>query len=180
MKKLLCIFFALMHMQSFTQEDYTLKPPRDYEKNPAKNSAYVELGGNGGLYSLNFERIYLYKNNLKLSARFGFCPQLYDYYFEQIYILENNLILFSNPHHLEFGIGSTMQRRYNEHCNQPNEYFWENLWFGVFRCGYRFQKQDDGFFLRAGITPVLMEKTDCGFNPNYFQGWLGVAVGMNF
>jgi len=162
------------------QDDYTGPKARDYSKNPAKNAAFIELGGNAGLYSLNFDRIYYYKEKLKISARLGFAPHFNGIYIEQIYLLENNFILFSNPHHLELGLGATMQRRYNERPKQIDNYFWENIAFGVARCGYRYQKQDDGFFARAGLTPIFMSSDAEGFHSNYFQFWAGVSVGVSF
>jgi len=171
------IFFAISLK---SQDDYVLNAPRDYSKKPAKNAAFIELGGNAGLYSLNFDRIYVYKEKTKLSIRLGFAPEPHGFYFEQGYVIENNIILFSNPHHLEIGTGITLQRRYNEKPNLPDNYFWENILFGVLRTGYRFQKQDDGLFLKAGITPIIIRQSAEGFQPNYFQFWIGAAVGMSF
>lgn len=162
------------------QEDYTGQAARDYSKNPAKTAGFIELGGNAGLYSLNIDRIYLYKEKLKMSARLGFAPHFNGIYIEQEYVLENNFILFTNPHHLELGIGATMQRRYNERPNEPDNYFWENILFGVARCGYRYQKQDDGLFVRAGLTPIFMSNDAEGFHSNYFQFWAGVSLGVSF
>ena len=126
------------------------------------------------------KNIYFYKEKLKVSTRLGFAPAPNGRYFEQIYIVENNFILFKNPHHLELGLGVTMQRRYNERPNLPDNYFWENIWFSIWRCGYRFQRQDDGFFVRAGLTPAIMSKDAEGFHSNYFQFWAGVSVGVSF
>jgi len=174
----LLVFGAKTTLKS--QDDYVLKPPRDYLKDPAKNAGFIELGGNAGLYSLNFDRIYLYKEKLRLSARLGFAPEPQGFYIEQVYVAENNLILFSNPHHLEIGLGATMQRRYNERPNEPDNYFWENIWFGILRCGYRYQKQDDGFFFKAGLTPAIMSKDALGSHPEYFRFWAGVSIGMSY
>ena len=101
-------------------------------------------------------------------------------YIEQIYVVENNFILLKNPHHLELGLGMTLQRRYNERPNQIDNYFWENIVFGVARFGYRYQKQDDGIFVRAGVTPIIMSNDAEGFHSNYFQFWGGVSVGVSF
>lgn len=177
---LFLVVFLMMMQFVKSQDEYSLKPPRDYTKDPAKNAGFIELGGNAGLYSLNFDRIYLYKERLKMSARFGFAPEPHGYYFEQVYLAENNFILFSNPHHLEIGLGATLQRRYNERPNEPDNYFWENIWFGIFRCGYRYQKQDDGLFFRAGLTPAIMSKDAEGKHPNYFRFWLGASIGVSF
>lgn len=176
----LSALLVLCCLLSKAQDDYTGPAARDYSKKPAKTAAFIELGGNAGLYSLNIDRIYLYKEKLKLSARLGFAPHFNGIYIEQEYVLENNFILFTNPHHLELGLGATMQRRYNERPNQIDNYFWENIVFGVARCGYRYQKQDDGFFVRAGLTPIFMSKDAEGFHANYFQFWAGVSLGVSF
>ncbi len=180
MLRFLSIIFLGAAFSLSAQDDYVLKPPRDYNLNPAKFATFIELGGNGGLYSLNIDRIYYYKEQLKLSARLGFAPMFNGIYIEQAYIAEQNFILFKNPHHLEVGLGATLERLYNEKPNQPNQYFWENLVFGVTRCGYRYQKQDDGFFLRTAITPIIMSHDALGSHPNYFRFWAGVSVGVSF
>lgn len=178
------IFFlvtALLYgLFTFAQDDYSLKPPRDYEKKPAKTAGFIELGGNAGLFSLNVDRIYYYEEKFKMSARLGFAPHFNNIYIEQIYVVENNFILFKNPHHLELGIGTSVQRRYNERPNEIDNYFWETLIFGTGRLGYRYQKQDDGFFLRVAVTPVVMSNDALGFHGDYFQFWAGVSVGVSF
>jgi hypothetical protein len=175
-----CLIFILCNLITRAQDDYALHPPRDFNKKPAKNAAFIELGGNAGLFSLNIDRIYYYREKLKISGRLGFAPHFNGIYIEQIYIVENNFIFFKNPHHLELGLGATLQRRYNERPNEPDNYFWENILFSVARCGYRYQKQDDGFFVRAAITPAMMSSDAEGFHSNYFQFWAGVSVGVSF
>ena len=181
LKNSYCLFFFLIFsLLSRAQDDYAGPIGRDYSKKPAKTAGFIELGGNAGLYSINIDRIYYYKENLKLSARLGFAPHLNTIYIEQEYVAENNFIFFKNPHHLELGLGMTVQRRYNERPNQIDNYFWENILFGVARCGYRYQKQDDGFFVRAALTPIFMSNDALGFHSNYFQFWGGVSVGVSF
>ena len=177
---LISALFLFLVFISKAQDDYAHRTPRDYSKKPAKNAGFIELGGNAGLYSLNFDRIYYYKDKLKISARVGFAPHFNGIYIEQEYVLENNFILFTNPHHLELGLGATLQRRYNERPGQIDNYFWENILFSVWRCGYRYQKQDDGFFFRAGLTPVVMSHDEEGFHSNYFQFWAGASFGISF
>jgi len=177
---LILTFLSFLGLNAFAQDDYALPTPRDYKKNPAKTAGFIELGGNAGLYSLNIDRIYYYKEKLKMSVRGGFAPHFNGIYIEPICVLENNFILFQNPHHLELGLGATLQRRYNERPGYTDDYFWENILFSVWRCGYRYQKQDDGFFIRAGLTPAVMSNDALGFHPDYFQFWAGVSVGVSF
>lgn len=174
------IIISFVCVNCFSQDDYTMKPPHNYEVNPAKTALFIELGGNAGLYSLNADRIYYYKPNFKLSARVGISAVPQSYYIHQTYVIEQNVILFQNPHHLECGVGVTLQRQYNGHCTSPNDLFWESIWYGTARLGYRYQKQEDGFFLKTGITPAISQKSDCGFDHSYFQLWFGVAVGVSF
>jgi hypothetical protein len=171
------IFFSLAIK---SQDEYVLKSPRNYAENPAKNAVFIELGGNSGLYSVNFDKIYYYKKSLKLSGRLGFSPHFNGIYIEQSYVAEQNFILFKNSHHLEIGFGLTVQRRYNEQIHWPQHFFWENILFSVWRCGYRYQKQDGGLFARVALTPALMSKDAEGFHANYFQFWAGASIGMCF
>jgi hypothetical protein len=183
------IFFSLLLLQfSFftltsqvNDPDYVLKNPRDFSKDPARNANFIELGGNGGLYSINFDRIFLYKENFKISGRAGFNIFPVGYQIEQSYLLENNYIFFKNPHHLEIGPGLTLQEKYNPSCANDSIYKWESVWFAMMRVGYRYQKQEDGFFFRAAVLPIFYTKNSCysEFPPtNWF--WAGVAVGVSF
>ncbi len=176
----LCLIFVLFTRIAFSQDDYHLKPPRDYDKSPAKNAAFIELGGNGALYSLNYDRIYYYKEKIKLSARLGFAINPRGKLIEQGYVIEQNMILLPNPHHVEAGLGVSIQRQYNERCYTVGEYKWENILYAAARLGYRYQKQDDGLFLRVAITPIFMQQSDCGFDAFYFQVWGGISIGMSF
>lgn len=161
-------------------EDYVQPSPRDYSKHPAKNAGFIELGGNAGLYSLSFDRIYHYREKLKCSGRVGFTPLPNGLYFEQAYVLEHCFVLLKNPHHLELSLGATMQRRYNEKPDNTGAYAWENIWFSVWRCGYRYQRQDEGVYFRAGLTPAIMSHDALGFHPGYFQLWGGLSIGTSF
>ena len=176
------LLLSIGAVKALAQEpEYAIpRPPRDYEKDPAKNAMFIELAGNAGLFSLNYERLYLYREKFRMGARAGLAPNFNGIYVEQVYLLENNFIFFKNPHHLELGLGATMQRRYNERPGTTDSYFWENIFLSVWRCGYRYQKQDDGFFLRAGLTPVFMSRDALGFHPDYFLMWGGASIGMSF
>ncbi len=179
------IFYSLfllffIPLSILAQEDYNLKSTRDYKLKPSKTACFIELGGNAGLYSINVDRIYFYRPNLKISGRVGFAINMNSIYYEPIIVVENNFIFLKNPHHLELGLGGTLQRRYNEKPNQPDIYNWENILFSVWRFGYRYQKQDDGLFFRTAITPIITSNDALGFHPNYFQFWIGISIGMSF
>jgi len=71
---LICIFYITNAAYS---QDSTLTINEDQ-----RNSLYFELGGNGGLYSLNYERIIVSQKKFRLSGRAG-----------ASYVLRRNLII---------------------------------------------------------------------------------------
>lgn len=172
---------ALLRGQIKDDDIYVLEKPRDYSKDPARTATYIELGGNGAIYSLNLDHILLYKEKLKISGRAGIAIYPNGYRMEQAYILENNYILFSNPHHLEIGPGLTLQRKFQETCSDTTKASWESLYYGMFRVGYRYQKQEDGFFFRFGILGIPYKKDDCGVEiPPQNKFWVGISVGISY
>lgn len=178
---ILCFLISSVLQAQIKETEYVLDTPRDYKKYPALNSNYIEILGNGGLYSLNFDRIFLYRPAFKISGRAGAMIWPNGYNIEQGYVVENNYIFFNGDHHLEIGPGLTLQRKYNPSCKDTITYKWESIWFGMFRLGYRYQKESDGFFFRFGLTPIFYRKYDCREDlppPNWF--WLGIAVGMSY
>ena len=178
------IFFSVLLKGQIKHDDYVLEKPRDYNKFPALNANYIELLGNGGLYSLNFDRIFVSRKNFKISGRVGANIWPVGYKIEQAYVVENNYIFFGGDHHFEIGPGLTLQRKFNPVCSDTSEfpkYSWENVWFGMFRLGYRYQKEEEGFFFRFGLTPILYRKYNCATDippSNWF--WLGIAVGVSY
>lgn len=183
LKKLIIFFFLLVtaaHAQ-IKETEYVLETPRDYKKFPALNSNYIEILGNAGLYSLNFDRIFLHREQFKISGRIGANIWPVGYNIEQAYVVENNYIFLPSPHHVEIGPGLTLQRKFNPSCTDTTTYKWESVWFGMFRLGYRYQKDEDGFFFRFGLTPIFYRKYPCAVDippKNWF--WLGIAIGMSY
>lgn len=178
---LLAAFIAKSQVKD---DDYVLRTPRDYDKDPARSANFIELLGNAGLYSLNTDYIFLYRNQFKISGRLGGNIFPTGYYIEQAYVIENNYIFLPNPHHIEVGPGLTLQRKYNVSCTDSTVTHWESFWFGMFRIGYRYQQQEDGFFFRAGFTPIFYRKNDCNCDSPILTGgkwfWAGLAVGVSF
>lgn len=183
MKKLIIFFYLSVTAASaqIKETEYVLETPRDYNKDPARTATFLELGGNGSLYSINFDHIFFYKEKIKISARPGFAIFPNGYHIEQAYVIENNYILFSNPHHLEIGPGLTMQRKFQTSCRDSTQDIWENLFYGMVRVGYRYQRQEDGLFFRIGILGIPYKKDDCGTQiPPKNILWLGISIGISY
>ena len=178
---ILFVLLATISVAQIKETEYVLENPRDYNKDPARTATFLELGGNGSLYSINFDHIFLYREMLKVSGRVGFAVYPNGYHLEQAYVLENNYILFSNPHHLELGPGVTLQRKFQTSCRDSTQDIWESLWYGMLRVGYRYQRQEDGLFFRIGLLGIPYKKDDCGTQiPPKNKFWLGVSIGISY
>ena len=171
MKKILVsIVLFFWFGTSFSQESSI-----NYIVNP--NSLQIEIGGNGLVYSLSFERILINGNKLKTSAQLGFA-----YYPEFIGILEfwapvqiTEIISFGN-HHLEVGLGYIPIRASTREPDKSiASWDWYSLYTG--RVGYRYQPPDSKWLLRAGYTPIIMHEPN---SSNKFETIHSAGLGMGF
>jgi hypothetical protein len=147
----------------------------------ARNTFFAELYGNGGRYSLNYDRIFLQRNRFKASFRVGASLQSFrnniagDRYLQGALPLELNGLWGRGPHHLELGLGFTpvLQERpvANTRPYLPS-------YFG--RIGYRYQQPGGGLFFRAGLTPGLHRISSS--QQDYHFGWAhgGIGLGWSF
>lgn len=183
---IICFLTTALLKGQIKDDDYVLEKPRDYSKEPALNANFIEILGNSGfLFSLNWDRIFLYKPNLKISGRIGAGIWPSGPNIEQSYVIENNYIFLDGDHHLEIGPGVTLWRKYNPVCSDTStypKYKWENVWFGMFRLGYRYQKNEEGFFFKAGLTPYPYRKYDCKSEwfPEHWNYLFGIAIGITY
>jgi len=123
---------------------------------PKRNTIFVELLGNGGIYSLNFDRILISKEKWKLAGRVGFTyHNFFDDLNSQFYgiPLEVSYLLGRSNHFLETGLGVTPVYDTSDgfEQNSPKQ---ETLFIITpVRIGYRYQRKEGGFFFKAGWTP---------------------------
>jgi len=126
---------------------------QDYER-VQKNTFYLELVGNGVLYSLNYDRILVDQQNWQVSGRIGgmYIPGL-DYNKRQMIglPLEVSYLRGRNKHYLEVGLGfTTTYGTYRLGESRIKDL----ALMGVARVGYRHQKREGGLFYKVGFTPV--------------------------
>jgi hypothetical protein len=148
-----------------------------------KNILYAELGGNSGIYSINYERIfYQSKNNIfQFSARIGFG------WYSVVYKNQASQwpIGFPNPTdksgvtsymaipiEANFSFGKTHKFVMGAGITQfiSNEPYQDSELRTdvqtIYRIGlapsfsYRYEKPGKGFFFQAGITPLFIFNTD--------------------
>jgi hypothetical protein len=135
----------------------------------AKNTFFVELLGNGLLYSLNYERFFTPRLGIRIggmyvegndegeSVALGMFPVMGTYLFTE------------GNHHFETGLGAGFGTAAVDLDVGED---WGSAVFGTATLGYRYQKPEGGVLFRAGFTPIFGEG---GFLP-----WFGLSVGYAF
>ncbi len=117
-----------------------------------RNTLFFEAGGNGFLYSLNFDRILSSGTNGRLCGRSGFMylPGLPNNARRHMVgvPLELTYCKGRETHFLELGLGVT--GIYDSYGGR----YAEGILLAVARIGYRHQKREGGLFYKAGFTPM--------------------------
>lgn len=123
---------------------------KNYEvRTIARNSVNFELGGNGFIYTLNYDRLFFQSDYYKSGIRIGFgvlpLASTVDESGRAVMFIpvEYNSLFGLKKHYLEVSIGATYTT-----FVQGSE-FWMTG-----RVGYRMQGEKGGFFFRTGM--VLM------------------------
>jgi hypothetical protein len=143
-------------------------------QNYSRNSVYVELGGNGLLYSVNYDRRF----TDHFGGRAGFMifggesDELTD---DQVSIailpVMANYLVGLGSHRLELGVGLLFGV-----AGADTENFGTASTAGIggvtTTFGYRYQPTGGGFLFRAGLTPFYSDGRP--------QLWGGVSVGYSF
>ena len=145
---------------------------------PSYNSFFIELGGNGGIYSLNYDRILVYKSAKGFSIRAGIngYPRG-EANWSGVILIEGNFFIGRNNHHIETGIGYTHYRNYLKLTTEKWNVSTENYF--IPRIGYRYQNTlDKTLFFKAGLTPdITFDKKEKEW---LFFLWAGIGIGVSF
>jgi hypothetical protein len=137
----------------------------------AKNAFYVELGGNGIFYSVNYDRLitphvaaragvmlFRAEDNASNSVAVAVAPVVVSYLFGE------------GNSHFEAGVGVGLATASIDHVDFGEDF--DQTLYGTGVLGYRYQPRTGGVVFRAGLTPV--------FNAENFAPWIGVSVGYAF
>ncbi len=145
----------------------------------AHNCMYVETFGQGILYSLNYEYMFL----PNMSGRIGFTAWQSTYFlFSNISTTQfiggpimANYFIGNDEHHLELGLGVLTG---NVKTDRDETIFGKdvngNEWVtvGTFTTGYRYQPKKGGFLFKIALTPL--------FNTHSFEWNTGMSIGGAF
>lgn len=126
-----------------------------------RNAFYVELLGQGGLYSVNYD----YRVNRHFSLRAGFTYVRLNFFFSDSRVtgfpLMASYLLGKDRGHFETGMGvmPTWVHTENPDFSFSSERTSSSaLEFSTcLHIGYRYQPPEGGFVFRAGFTPVYSE-----------------------
>ena len=140
-----------------------------------KNSLQFEAGGHAGLYSINYERVFLNKEKYKITGQAGasFAPYGQHGYIAVFPFALNGIRSFEK-HHIELGAGTAFGQYLTSGVAGITKGPVERI---TIRAGYRYQKPDSRFLFRAAFTPLI---TKYAPNDISFAPWVGVAVGYAF
>lgn len=149
------------------------------------NSVYLELAGNGMLYSANYDRTILLSKQFKLAPRVGFewLPVRERLGYQNFVIpLELNVLWAKNresKNHLELGLGLTFIELKKQFFNKTSPST-KMAKVTLLRLGFRHQKPSGGFMYRIGTTLPIAQ--DDYLNKvevrNDFFG--GISLGYSF
>ncbi len=132
----------------------------------SKNTIYLELFGNGGTGSINYDRILMKKNNFKLSSRIGgiFVPRKDPNYKNRQNNFWSTLFeinsFWGRKGNFEMGIGVSYLKGgnsgiYDIPSGGEISYSSSTLILIPRILGYRFQKPNGGFFCKVGIVALI-------------------------
>lgn len=150
-----CIFFVL---------NFQVECKAQNKQTPA---IFLEIGGSGGLGSINIEKGIFQKNNIDITGRFGFSLAPIDnnngmgFVFP---ILAHGLI-GNQQHKAEFGLGQGLTVTTKGHfflLTTPT-------------LGYRYFSKKSGWFYRLSYTPLISYILDF-----QYQNWAGISIGYSF
>lgn len=143
------LFFIVISTHSFAQKE---------------NYLSFELGGSGGIASINFEHELKDFNRSKLFLRTGFSAAPIDVNNGSalIFPVMTHWSLFDADHHLDLGLGLafTVSTRLQFYTRMPAS------------IGYRYEPADKRYYLRAAYTPIISYLFEFQLN-----NWAGLTFG---
>jgi hypothetical protein len=145
-----------------------------------KNTIFAEVGGNGFIYSINYDRLIDLTTKFKLSTRIGvhythYVPfQHYKTFCVPVEV-SGLYAICKQKHFIELGTGISYMSLYDQFANRQSDMFILAL-----RAGYRFQQPKGGLFVKVGFVPIY-DFVDINPDPNapihtwFFSGGLGLG-----
>ncbi len=162
----------------------------------SSNNIYIELGGKGLFYSVNYERkLFSLGEKMFATGSLGFSlfPGMTKVQNSMDVMLPFSISIHKHlkkSHFLVFGTGTTFYRYMINDIEISNENIDLqpliarlkpiNEFFGHVNLEYRHQKPKGGFMFKAGITPLFFKKMQNfqGINSAQLSGNIGIGYGF--
>ena len=149
-------------------------------KDFARNSIFLELGGNGVVYSLNYDHKFFDHASARIGGSYirfsADDPNTLDGRISLLFVpITASYLVGEGNSRLELGGGPLITVASSGGGTVDNEQFDNFRGGGVGFTGivgYRLQPRNGGFLFRIGFTPV--------FAPGYFLPWAGLSLGATF
>jgi hypothetical protein len=159
-KTVITISLSLLQHSGFSQSTF-------------KNGIFLELGGSGALYSINYER--QLPHGLVARLGFTYLPN------QKIgFPITIGKVFWKRSHHLEIDAGVLVG---NSPTTYNNKTVRATTILGTGFLGYRYQKPSGRMFYRAGFTFLysgLYREIVSWDDRNRFIPWAGVSIGYRF
>ncbi|MFQ5652595.1 MAG: hypothetical protein ACE5IY_21895 [bacterium] len=162
------VFVALASLLVMTLPDNSFAQPARTDR----NSVYIELLGNGLLYSINYDRMFSESVGGRIGIMYFGAAEVdgdEDVNLTVVPVMANYLV-GKGTHRLELGLGALLvfaARDFDEKGGAVDE---QGV-AGTATVGYRFQPLNGGFLFRAGVTPIFSDKVSL---------WGGLSLGYGF
>jgi len=177
---LIIIFLSAIHL-GHTQEVQVNETSEKAKKLNHEPSILVEILGQGGFYSLNYDRIYL-KNKTPISARFGASVFNLNSKFTLVTPVSFTALYGKQIHYLELGFGISHFYIVDKSLFQQ----FEDRQVKIAVCpilGYRLQISKAMLF-RIVLSPLftILPSNQIGRTSPYYgyNPWFGVGTGYTF
>lgn len=141
----------------------------------ARNAVYVELLGNGLLYSINYDRLLTPNAAGRVGLMFVTAEDDQgDSGTVAIVPVMGSWLWGDGNSHFETGIGLALATASFDFADEfdVDESGGATTVYGTGVLGYRYQRPGGGFVFRVGLTPV--------FTTNDFAPWFGLSFGYAF
>ena len=135
---------------------YVLSSARGFSQDDSLrlNSIFIELGGPGGSFSLNYDRTINFNDNLGLTAGIGFSPILINFEFTPRFPIQVKIFHQKKKHTIELGTAFTPYLWYDNEENLGRNLKEVQLaMFGQF--GYKHSILKNKSFVGIAFTPLL-------------------------
>ena len=181
------VFRVLLLSLLLLLASYTKGQELEKEKAP-KNQFFGELGGPGGLYSVNYGRTLFSRGDFRINASIGFSVMpvyLYDTYSAYpVMPISIGVLYGKNKHYAKFGITNSVYMAYVYKQSDGNEFqngavitrpeYDTEIHNSLFiLLGYQYEF-NERLYANMFFSPAIYD------NEVKFMFWGGVGIGFNF